>query len=81
VGRAAGALMDTYPAGMAFVVWGITGIVFIISMLQLACDKHGWPSLSYQICEWSSANPWLARGYVLLLFVLLAHFVLNQLHP
>ena len=73
--------MDTYPQGMAFLVWGITGVVLLISVFQFECERKGWPSISYQVGGWSAANPWLSRAIVLVFFFLLAHFVLNPLHP
>ncbi len=75
----AAAISDTYPIGMAFVVWGITVIVFAISLIEVFCDYKGWPTVGYQIGEWSERNPWLAYVYIFASFLLLAHFVLNPL--
>jgi hypothetical protein len=74
-------ILDTYSVGMAWVIWVITGIGFIVAFVDVVCDLKDWPTVSDQIGDWSLRNPWLARALVALLFILLAHFVLNPLHP
>jgi hypothetical protein len=75
------AFLDTYSLGMAGVIWAITFIGLFVSLLDVVFDLKDWPTVSDQIGDWSLRNPWLARALVALLFVLLAHFVLNPLHP
>ena len=75
------AILDTYSVGMAYVIWAITLIGLFVALVDALSDIRGWPTVSDQIGDWSSRNPWLARALVALLFVLLAHFVLNPLHP
>jgi hypothetical protein len=74
-------ILDTYSVGMAWVIWVITGIGFIVAFVDVVSDLNDWPTVSDQIGDWSLRNPWLARALVALLFILLAHFVLNPLHP
>ena len=74
-------VLDTYSVGMAWVIWVITGIGVIVASVDVVCDLKDWPTVSDQIGDWSLRNPWLARALVALLFILLAHFVLNPLHP
>ena len=73
--------MDTYSIGMAAVVWVVTFIAVFVTTLDAVADFRGWPTVSEQIGAWAADNPWLARGVVCVLFVLLAHFTLNPLHP
>ena len=75
------AVLDTYSVGMASVIWAITFIGLFVSLVDVVCDLRDWPTVSDQIGDWSLRNPWLARLLVAVLFVLLAHFVLNPLHP
>ena len=73
--------MDTYAVGMAAVVLFVTFIaVFVTGIDAISAIRHR-PTVSQQIGEWAYRNPWLARGVVGVLFTLLAHFVLNPLHP
>jgi hypothetical protein len=74
-------VLDTYSVGMAWVIWVITGIGVIVACVDVVCDLKDWPTVSDQIGDWSLRNPWPARALVALLFILLAHFVLNPLHP
>ena len=74
-------VLDTYSVGMAWVIWVITGIGFIVAFVDVVSDLKDWPTVSDQIGDWSLRNPWLARALVALLFILLAHFVLNPLRP
>ncbi len=74
------AILDTYSVGMAVVIWVITAIGFVVALVDAFFDVKDWPTVSDQIGDWSLRNPWLARALVALLFVLLAHFVLNPLH-
>jgi hypothetical protein len=75
------AILDTYSVGMAWVIWAITGIGLFVSLVDAISDAKDWPTVSDQIGDWSLRNPWLARALVALLFILLAHFVLNPLRP
>jgi hypothetical protein len=74
-------ILDTYSVGMASVIWAITFIGLFVSLVDAVSDLRDWPTVSDQIGDWSLRNPWLARLLVAVLFVLLAHFVMNPLHP
>ena len=74
-------MKDTYSIGMALVIWLVFGLLFAISVLEAYCDIRGWPTISNQIASWSKRDRWLSAAIVAALFVLLAHFVLNPLHP
>ncbi|HEY3217612.1 MAG TPA: hypothetical protein VGK15_00830 [Candidatus Limnocylindria bacterium] len=74
-------ILDTYSVGMASVIWAITFIGLFVSLVDAVSDLRDWPTVSDQIGDWSLRNPWLARLLVTVLFVLLAHFVMNPLHP
>ena len=74
-------MSDTYSVGMAAVIWLIFGFLFAISVLEAYCDFKGWPTISNQVAHWSQRNRWLSGAIVAALFILLAHFVLNPLHP
>jgi len=74
-------MTDTYPWGMTAVIWLVFGLLAAIAALEAFCEFKGWPAMSDRIADWSVGNPWLARSLVTALFVLLAHFVMNPLHP
>jgi len=74
-------MKDTYSLGMAIAIWSVFGLLGIISVLEVYCDVRRWPTISNRIAGWARVNRWLSAAIVAALFILLAHFVLNPLHP
>ncbi len=71
--------MDTYEAGVAWVIIIVFAALFFISSLDAACELFRLPSIGYRVNRWSAANGWYAGALILLVAVLLAHFLLNPL--
>lgn len=69
----------SYTAGIVGVILTIAVGLSFISLLELVCEIKGWPTISARVEEWSDKNPWLARALITVVFVFLAHFVLNPL--
>ncbi len=72
-------MIDSYPQGMAIVVYVLFGILITISLLEVLCELKRWPSISHQVESWADRNPWYAGALLALLFIFIAHFVLNPL--
>ena len=74
-------MKETFSIGMGVVVFSIFAGLSFLAQLEWICEKNGWPSISYRIEHWSKRNPWFGAAAHVVVFVLLSHFVNNQLFP
>jgi hypothetical protein len=72
-------MTDTFAIGMAAVVWFLAGALAVVLWFDLDLHRRALPTVGDQLRVWSAGNPWWSAVVVLVMFTLLAHFVLNPL--
>lgn len=70
----------SFSMGISLVIVFVFGMLFGIVVLDIICDRKGWPPIGQRVHAWSSANVWFSAVFLLTLWTLLAHFLLNTVH-
>ena len=70
----------SFGTGIAAVVVFLFGMLLVITVLEIICDREGWPPVGQRVHAWARSNGWFSAVFLLALWTLLAHFLLNPVH-
>jgi hypothetical protein len=67
----------SFATGVSLVIIFVFGMLFGIAMLEIVCDRNGWPPIGQRVHAWARQNAWFSAVFLLALWTLLTHFLLN----
>ena len=70
----------SFGTGIASVIVFISLVLFGITVLDIICDREGWPPIGQRVHAWARRNGWFSAVFLLALWTLLTHFLLNPVH-
>lgn len=66
-----------FATGISLVIIFVFGMLFGVVVLDIISDRNGWPPIGQRVNAWATANAWFSAAFLLALWTLLAHFLLN----
>ena len=70
----------SFSTGISLVIVFVFSMLFGIVVLDIICDRMGWPPIGQRVHAWARANVWFSAVFLLTLWTLLADFLLNPVH-